>query len=156
MEKSVPKKQESRKYYQYAKTTELKKKLAADTIISAFTIRMNNGGSVICVAHGHARKTGVTNVVKMVIQTDELSEKIMGLDYLRMEPDWDDQLDKVNIADVEEMISTSCLLLPLMLEVGRTKQCMYAVVHDDWSVTNGRGQTAVPKLCAGLMNRNMD
>ena len=117
---------------------------------------MNNGGSVICVAHGHARKTGVTNVVKMVIQTDELAEKILGLDYLRMEPDWDDQLDKVNIADAEEMISTSCLLLPLMLEVGRTKQCMYAVVHDDWSVTNGRGQTAVPKLCAGLMNRNMD
>ena len=72
------KKQESRKYYQYANTTELKKKLAADTIISAFTIRMNNGGSVICVAHGHARQTGLTNVVKMVIQTDELSKKIWG------------------------------------------------------------------------------
>ena len=72
-----------------------------------------------------------------------------------MEPDWDDQSDKVNIADVEKMISTSCLLLPLMLEVGRSKQCMYAVVHDDWSLTNGHGQTAVPKLCAGLMNRNM-
>ena len=71
-----------RKYYQYAKTTELKKKLAADTIISAFTLRMSNGGSVICVAHGHARKTGVTNVMKMMIQTDELTEKIMGLDYL--------------------------------------------------------------------------
>ena len=47
------------------------------------------------------------------------------------------------------------MLLPLMLEVGRTKQCMYAVVHDDWFVTNGHGHTAVPKLCANLMNRNM-
>ena len=152
----VPKKRESRLYYQYAKTNKLKKKLAAETIISAFTIRISNGGGVICVAHGHERNPGVTNVVKMMIQTDEMTEKTIGFHYLRMEPDWDDQLDKVNIADVEEMISTSCLLLPLMLEVGRTKQCMYAVVHDDWSVTNGHGQTAVPKLCAGLMNRNME
>ena len=64
-------------YYQYAKTNELKKKLAADTIISAFTIRMSNGGSVICVAHGHERKTGVTNVVKMMIQIDEMTEKLL-------------------------------------------------------------------------------
>ena len=79
----------------------------------------------------------------------------MGFHYLRMEPDWDDQLVNVNIGKVEEMISTSCLLLPLMIEVGPTKQCMYAVVYDDWSVTNDHGQTAVPKLCAELMNTNM-
>ena len=89
-------------YYQYTKTKELKNKLAADTIISAFTIRTSNGGSVICVAHGHERKTGVTNVVKMINQTDELTEKSVGFHYLWMEPDWDDQLDRVNIADVEK------------------------------------------------------
>ena len=79
----------------------------------------------------------------------------MGFHYLRIEPDWDDQLVNVNIGDVEKMISTSCLLLSLMLEVGPAKQCMYAVVHNDWSVTNGHGQTAVPKLRAELMNKNM-
>ena len=78
----------------------------------------------------------------------------MGFHYLRMKPDWDDQLVDVKISEVEEMISTSCLLLSLVIEVGPTKQCMYAIVHDDWSIINGHGHMAVPKLCADLMNRN--
>ena len=72
----------------YAKTNELKSKLAAETIISAFTVRTSGGGSVICIAHGHERKTGVTHVVEMTIKTDELSENMMCFHYLRMEPDW--------------------------------------------------------------------
>ena len=74
--------------------------------------------------------------------------------YLRMEPDWDAQKVNVKISEVEEMISTSCLLLPMVIEAGPTKQCMYAVVHDDWSVTNGQGQTAVPKLCDELIKKS--
>ena len=88
-------------------------------------------------------------------QNGQNDQKIMGFHYLRMEPNWDDQLVNVNISEVEEMISTSCLLLPLVIEAGPTKQCMHAIVHDDWPVTNGHGQTAVPKLCAELMNKNM-
>ena len=110
---------------------------------------------MICIAHGHERKTGVTNVVEMTIKMDELSEKGMGLHYLTMEPDWDTQMVDVKISEVEEMISTSCLLLPLVIEAGPTKQCMHAVVHDDWSVTNGQGQTAVPKLCDELIKKKM-
>ena len=79
----------------------------------------------------------------------------MGLHYLRMEPDWDAKKFNVKISEVEEMISTSCLLLPMVIEHGPTKQFMYAVVHDDWSVTNGQGQTAVPKLCDELMKTSM-
>ena len=110
---------------------------------------------MICIVHGHERKTGVTNVVEMAIKTDELSEKKYWSSLLRMEPDWDAQMVDVKISEVEEMISTSCPLLSLVIEVGPTKQCMYAVVHDDWSVTNGQGQTAVPKLCDELMKKNM-
>ena len=131
MGKQVPKKTGPRTYYQYAKMNELKSKLAAETIIAAFTIRTSGGGSVICIAHGHERMTGVTNVVEKAIKTDESSEKNIGFHYLRMEPDWDAQIVGVKISEVEEMISTSCLLLPVVIEVGPTKQCLYAVVRDD-------------------------
>ena len=139
----------------YAKTNELKSKLAAETVISAFTVRTSGGGSVVCIAHGHEHKTGVTNVVEMTIKTDKLSENIMGLHYLRMEPNWKTQTVNVKISEVEEMISMSCLLLSVVIEVGPTKQYMYAVIHNDWSVTNGQGQTAMPKLCDELMKKNM-
>ena len=91
----------------------------------------------------------------MKIKMDELSRNVMGFHYLRMEPKWTNQKVDVKISEVEDMISTSCLLLPVVIEVGPTKQCMYAVVHDDWSVTNGQGQTAMPKLCDELMKKNM-
>ena len=110
---------------------------------------------MICIAHGHEQKTGVTNVVQMTIKTDKLSENMMGFHYLRMEPNWTNQMVDVKISEVENMISTSCLLLPVVIEVGPTKQCMYAFVHGDWSVTNGQGQTAMPKLCDELMKKNM-
>ena len=84
----APKKTGPRTYYQYTKTNKLKSKLAAETIISAFTVRTSGGRSVICIAHGHERKTGVTHVVEMTIKTDELSENMMCFHYLRMEPDW--------------------------------------------------------------------
>ena len=72
-----------------------------------------------------------------------------------MEPNFDAQKFNERCSEVEEMISTSCLLLPVLIEVGPTKQCMYAVVHDDWSVANGQGQTAMPKFCDELMKKNM-
>ena len=136
MGKQVQKKTGPRTYCQYANTNELKSKLAAETIIAAFTVRTSGGRSVICIAHGHERKTGVTNVMEMAIKTDKLIEKIMGFHYFQIEPDWDAQMVDVKSSEVEEMISTSCLLLPVVIEVGPTKQCMYVVVHDDRSVTN--------------------
>ena len=53
------------------------------------------------------------------------------------------------------LISTSCLLLPLVFEYGSSKQCMHAVVHNDWCVTDMHGRMAVPRLCGDLMKRSM-
>ena len=103
----------------------------ADRPEKACLFRNSSDGSVICIANGHERKTGVTNVVEMTIKTDKLSKNMMGFHYLRMETDWTNQMVNVKISEVEEMISTSCLLLPVVIEVGPTKQCLYAVVRDD-------------------------
>ena len=73
-----PKKSGPRTYYQYVKSNELKRKLAEETVILAFTVSTSGGWCVICIAHGHERKTGVTNVVEMAIKQDELSKRNYG------------------------------------------------------------------------------
>ena len=45
----------------------------------------------------------------------------MGFYYLLMDPDWGAQKVDVKISEIEEMISTSFMLLPMMIEVGPTQ-----------------------------------
>ena len=66
-------------------------------------------------------------------------------------PDWDNQMCNVSIEDLEERISTHCLLLPLKLNTGGERNVMYALVHDNWLVTDRHGKTVMPQLCADLM-----
>lgn len=51
----------------------------------------SNNKLMICIAHGHERRTDLMNVVEMKIKNVILCKKVLGLPYLRMEPNWDQQ-----------------------------------------------------------------
>ena len=91
------------------------------------------------------------NLVTMKMKDNVPEKRVLGLSYLGLETDWDNQICNVNIEDVEQKISTHCLLLPLKLNTGREGSVMYALVHDNWLVTDRHGKTVMPQLCADLM-----
>ena len=80
----------SKSYYQYKDSNKLIEKLSTETIISAFTVERNNRQRLL-VAHGHDRRTGLMNIVEMVIKDDVDSRNVLGLPYFRIEADWDGQ-----------------------------------------------------------------
>ena len=137
-------KRSPRMYYQYATFEELEKKLRLGEVLSGFTFKGNC--DQIIIAYGERRRAGFMNYVGVTRMNKGESRKCIGLAYVKCRFDEkDDIMIDVNVQAIESRIEHHCLML-LLIDNGTFEQ-EFAIVYDDWDVSDENFRKCLPNLC---------
>ena len=138
------KKRTPRMYYQYKTLEDIERKISQGEVLSGFTFCGNC--DKIIVAYGERRRSGYMNCIGVTRLNKGSSFKCVGLAYVKCKlDDACDILLDVEVKTIENRIEHYCLMLPLIQDGDFDQD--YAIIYDDWDVSDENWVKCLPNLC---------
>ena len=138
-EKRVP-----RMYYQYKTLEEIERKIMLGEVLSGFTFHGNS--EKIVIAYGGQRRSGLMNCIGITRLNKGTCRKCVGLAFVKCKLDEETNiLSNVSVSAIENRIEHHLLMLPLIDHGDFDEE--YAIVFDDWDVSDENFVKCLPKLC---------
>jgi len=113
-------------------------------VLSAF--KFHGNPNKIIVAFGEGRQRGLMNIIGITRFDIGKARKCLGLSYVKCCFDnAEDVLFDMDVGEIESQIQHHCLLLPLIDDGNFVQE--YAIVYDDWDVSDDKCEKCLPNLC---------
>jgi len=134
----------NRNYFQYTSKHDIDRKMMLGEVLSAFTFFGNT--NKLFVAFGEKRRRGLMDIIGITRLDDGITTKCLGLPYMKCSFDNDtDILVEMDVEEIESQIQHHCLLLPLIDDGNFIQE--FAIVYDDWDISNEKREKSMSYLC---------
>ena len=134
----------TRNYFQYMSKDDIDRKMMLGEVLSAFAFFGSH--NKLFVAFGEKRRRGLMDIIVITRLDDGITRKCLGLPYMKCSFDDDSaSLVGMDVEGIESQIQHHCLLLPLIDDGNFIQE--FAIVYDDWDISNEKREKSLSNLC---------